>query len=88
MTKVSLEIKIKAVEEYLSGTEVKAVVARKYDIGRMLFRVLVGIYEKHGRKGLLNPPLVTGKFRIKLVECSYPVLLIMAQLFRNLCTKY
>lgn len=68
MTKVSLEIKIKAVEEYLSGTEVKAVVARKYDIGRMLFCVLVGIYEKHGRKGLLNFPLVTGKFRIKLVE--------------------
>lgn len=68
MTKVSLKVKIQAVEEYLTGTEVKAKVARKYGIRRMLFRILVGIYEKHGKKGLLNPPKITGKFRIKLVE--------------------
>ncbi len=48
--------------------KLKQWLARKYGIEIMLFRILVGIYEKHGRKGLYNSPLITGKLRIKIVE--------------------
>jgi transposase-like protein len=63
MTKVSLKVKIQAVEEYLTGTEVKAKVARKYGIRRMLFRILVGIYEKHGPPGVRLSLLIYNRIR-------------------------
>lgn len=68
MTKIQMEIKVKAVEEFLTGTESKASIARKYGIARLLFSLLVAVYEQHGRRGLLDPPAITGQLRVSLVE--------------------
>ena len=68
MTKITWDTKIIAVEEYLIGSAPKARIARKYGIADQLFRILIAIYQVHGRKGLLNPPEITGEFRLNLVE--------------------
>ncbi len=68
MTKISIDTKITAVEEYLTGTQSKTGVGKKYPIASMLFPTLVAIYNQHKRKGLLQPPEVTGKFRVALVQ--------------------
>lgn len=68
LTKITMETKVCAVEEYLTGTESKRTVAFNYGIAEMLFRILVAIYEKHGRNGLLNPAKVTGQLRVSLVQ--------------------
>lgn len=66
---VSVENKIKAVEDYLSDRgESYTIVATRYGIGRYALRVLTGIYQVHGREKLLNPPHITGEFRVNLVE--------------------
>ncbi|NLR31839.1 helix-turn-helix domain-containing protein, partial [Levilactobacillus tujiorum] len=66
---VSIENKIKAVEDYLSDRgESYTIVATRYGIGRYALRVLTGIYQVHGREKLLNPPHITGEFRVNLVE--------------------
>ena len=68
MTKISVETYIEAVECYLTSNESKRRVGERYGIADMSFRVLVAIYEQHGRKGLIAPPKTTGEFRINLVE--------------------
>lgn len=68
MTKISMETKVRAVEDYLLGSESKRATANRYGITRMLFNILVAVYEQHGRNGLLNPPSITGQLRVSLVE--------------------
>jgi len=66
---VSIENKIKAVEDYLNDRgESYTTVATRYGLGRYALRVLTGIYQVHGREKLLNPPHITGEFRVNLVE--------------------
>lgn len=71
MTRISINIKIKAVEEYLSGYNSKSYVARKYKIETKVFRILVGIYEIHGVNGLYNTPIITDDFRVNLIKWKY-----------------
>lgn len=68
MTKISMETKIQAVEDYLLGSESKLAITNRYGIARTLFDILVAIYEQHGRNGLLNPPSITGQLRVSLVQ--------------------
>jgi len=68
MTKISWDTKITAIEEYLTGTTAKTAVAKKFGISTFLFQIMVGIYELYGRNGLMNPPEISGTFRIKLVK--------------------
>ncbi|HCX99722.1 MAG TPA: hypothetical protein DG754_06235, partial [Bacteroidales bacterium] len=64
MTKISWDTKITAIEEYLTGTTAKTAVAKKFGISTFLFQIMVGIYELYGRNGLMNPPEISGTFRI------------------------
>jgi putative transposase len=68
MTKISVETYINAVECYLTGKDSKRRVGKRYGIEDRAFRVLVAIYEQHGREGLIAPPRITGEFRVNLVE--------------------
>ena len=68
MTKVSFNNKLKAIEEYFNGNSTRAAVRRKYGIAKLVFQIWVGIYAKFGKEGLLNPPKVTGDFRLNLVK--------------------
>ncbi len=60
--------KIKAVETYLTGVQSKLSVARQFGISESLFRILVAVYEVHGRAGLLRPAEITGQMRVTLVK--------------------
>ena len=68
MTKISINTKIKAVEEYANGTASLTVIRSKYGISKLEFQICVGIYAKFGKQALLNPPKVTGDFRLNLVK--------------------
>lgn len=68
MTKISVNTKLKAVEKYANGEVTLASVRRKYGIDKLKFRIFVGIYAKFGKQALLNPPKVTGDFRLNLVK--------------------
>ena len=56
MTKISINTKIKAVEEYANGTASLTAIRRKYGISKLEFQICVGIYAKFGKQALLNPP--------------------------------
>lgn len=60
--------KIEIIEEYLNGTQSGQSICKKYNLSYYLFRILLGIYQKHGKTKLLNPPKITGEFRISLVK--------------------
>ena len=68
MTKISVNIKIKAVEEYANGNDSKGFIRQKYGIDELSFQIWVGIYARFGKKPLLNPPKVTGDFRLNLIK--------------------
>ena len=68
MTKISVNTKIKAIEEYASSNASRGFVGRKYGIAELEFQIFVGIYAKFGKQALLNPPQVTGDFRLNLVK--------------------
>ena len=56
MTKISINTKIKAVEEYANGTASLTAIRSKYGISKLEFQICVGIYAKFGKQPLLNPP--------------------------------
>lgn len=68
MTKISVNTKLKAVEEYANGTSSLTAVRTNYGIAEYVFQIWVGIYAKFGKQALLNPPKVTGDFRLNLVK--------------------
>lgn len=68
MIKISVNIKIKAVEEYANGNASKGFVSRKYGIDEYGSQIWVGIYARFGKEPLLNPPKVNGNFRLNLVK--------------------
>ena len=68
MTKISVETKIKAVEEYCTTASSLRGTARKYGIAPLDFQICVGIYTRFGKQKLLNPPKATGDFRLNLVK--------------------
>lgn len=68
MTKISVKTKLKAVEEYANGNVTLASVRHKYGIAEYDFQIWVGIYARFGKGPLLNPPKVTGDFRLNLVK--------------------
>ena len=68
MTKISVKTKLKAVEEYANGNVALASVRHKYGIAEHDFQIWVGIYARFGKGPLLNPPKVTGDFRLGKVE--------------------
>lgn len=68
MTKISVKTKLKAVEEYANGNVTLASVRHKYGIAEHDFQIWVGIYARFGKGPLLNPPKVTGDFRLNLVK--------------------
>lgn len=68
MTRISIKTKLKAVEEYANGSTNLAEVRTKYGIAKLDFRIWVGIYARFGKGPLLNPPKVTGDFRLNLVK--------------------
>ena len=68
MTKISVNTKIKAIEEYASSNVSRNFIRRKYGIAELEFQICVGIYAKFGKQALLNPPQVTRDFRLNLVK--------------------
>ncbi|MCD7085626.1 hypothetical protein LTY21_03715 [Limosilactobacillus fastidiosus] len=68
MTKISINTKIKAIQEHTKGIDHLMPVAKKYGIARSNFQILVGIYARFGREVLLHPSVVTGDFRVNLVK--------------------
>ena len=48
MTKISINTKIKAVEEYDNGTASLTAIRSKYGISKLEFQICVGIYAKFG----------------------------------------
>lgn len=68
MTKISVKTKLKAVEEYANGNVTLASVRHKYGVAEHDFQIWVGIYARFGKGPLLNPPKVTGDFRLNLVK--------------------
>ena len=56
------------VEEYANGSGTLASVRHKYGIAEFVFQIWVGIYARFGKEPLLNPPKVTGDFRLNLVN--------------------
>ena len=68
MTKISINTKLKAVEEYANGNDSKEFIRKKYGIAEPDFQICVGIYARFGKKTLLNPPKVNGDFRLNLVK--------------------
>ena len=68
MTKISIETKIKAIEEYCTTASSLRGTARKYGIAQLDFQICVGIYARFGKEKLLNPPTATGDFRLNLVK--------------------
>lgn len=68
MTKISVNTKLKAIKEYTNGDASLASVRRKYGIAEFDFQIWVGIYARLGQGPLLNPPKVTGDFRLNLVK--------------------
>ncbi|VTZ91815.1 hypothetical protein LREP572_01383 [Limosilactobacillus reuteri] len=68
MTKISVKTKLKAVEEYANGNVTLASVRHKYGIAEHDFQIWVEIYARFGKGPLLNPPKVTGDFRLNLVK--------------------
>lgn len=68
MTKISVNTKIKAIEEYANGTTSLAVISAKYGVAKFDFQIWVGIYARFGKRPLLNPPKITGDFRLNLVK--------------------
>lgn len=68
MAKISINTKIKAVQEHAKGTDSLMSVARKYGIAEYDFQICVGIYARFGEEALLHPPVVTGDFRVNLVK--------------------
>ena len=67
-SKISVNTKIKAVEEYANGSTSLAKVRAKYGIAKLEFQIYVEIYANFGKQALLNPPKVTGDFRLNLVK--------------------
>lgn len=68
MTKISINTKLKAVEEYANGNDSKEFIRKKYGITELDFQICVGIYARFGKKTLLNPPKVNEDFRLNLVK--------------------
>ena len=68
MTKISIETKIKAIEEFCTTASSLRGIARKYGIAKLDFQICVGIYARFGKEKLLNPPTATGDFRLNLVK--------------------
>ena len=68
MTKISIETKIKAIEEYCTTASSLRGIARKYGIAKLDFQIYVGIYARFGKEKILNPPTATGDFRLNLVK--------------------
>lgn len=68
MTKISKEIKLRALTEYFAGQAGLKAIAEKYQISRRLFGMLVTAYRTHGSDVLFNPPQVTPEFRIEVAH--------------------
>ncbi len=68
MAKISKQIKLKAILEYISGNGSKTEIARRYGINRMAFQMLLAAYSTHGADVLFNPPEPTGAFRVELAS--------------------
>lgn len=68
MTKITIDKKIEIIEEYIKDDLSKNFIYKKYGINRTLFGILLGIYKKHGKDKLLNPPKITGELRVTLIK--------------------
>lgn len=68
LTKISTNTKLQAVNEYISGNSSYNVVARKFDMNTQSLQVMVTAYRIHGTNIFFNKPIVTGPFRVKIVE--------------------
>lgn len=62
---------MQAINEYLSGYGGYIVIARKFDMQPKELRVMVAAYRVHGTDIFFNRPVVTGPFRVKLVEWHF-----------------
>lgn len=68
MTKISKQMKLKALLEYSQGQFSKNQISKKYGLNRQHFRMLSAAYESFGTDFLLNPPKITSTFRIKIAS--------------------
>lgn len=68
MTKISKQMKLKALLEYNQGQFSKNQISKKYGLNRHYFRMLCAAYESFGTDFLLNPLKITSTFRIKIAS--------------------
>ena len=68
MTKISKQIKLQAIQDYMSGKySIRGITAR-YGIANSVFRMLIAAYKSFGSDILFNPPKITPEFRIKVAS--------------------
>ena len=68
MTKISKQIKLQAIQDYMSGKySIRGITAR-YGIANSVFRMLIAAYKSFGSDILFNPPAITPEFRIKVAS--------------------
>lgn len=68
MTKISKEIKQKALLEYFAGAGSQKGIPQKYGIDYTIFRMLISAYRTHGLSVLYDPPKMDSQFRITVTE--------------------
>ena len=68
MTKISKQIKLQAIQDYMSGKySIRGITAR-YGIAISVFHMLIAAYKSFGPDILFNPPKITPEFRIKVAS--------------------
>ena len=68
MTKISKQIKLQAIQDYLSGKYTMSGIISRYGIAKSVFRMLIAAYKSFGPDILFNPPAITPEFRIKVAS--------------------
>ncbi|MDN2649373.1 transposase, partial [Leuconostoc lactis] len=68
MTKISKQIKLQAIQDYLSGKYTIRGITARYGIANSVFHMLIAAYKSFGPDILFNPPAITPEFRIKVAS--------------------
>lgn len=68
MTKISKQIKLQVIQDYMSGKYTMRGIISRYGIAKSGFRMLIAAYKNFGPDILFNPPAITPEFKIKVAS--------------------
>lgn len=64
MTKISKQIKLQAIQDYMSEKYAMSGIFSRYGIAKKAFQMLIAAYRSFGSDILFNPPEITPEFVI------------------------